>query len=425
MSVNDTACSPTGTCVILDGAFTNGTDYVAQYDPNYPVPLWRSRIELSFICIFNTMSLVVISARLWYRWRKIRRFRGDDRWILTAGLFLIPYYASQIGCNVFGSALHMQNVPEWWRSYHWHFTFGWAGYYIVISCIKMSVCFCFLHILPTHFRGLRYFVWTLCAVIFSLMLAMALSWWLACEPFDSNFVWAINSTECINYDIFRWLWVGFSIPIDIILVTIPLQILKRAKLRVHERKLLKWIFSSTLMGTLILTAGIYGVWETRTAEADDPFYHEAAFLMMTDVEIFMYAVGASLPVLSRYLVQRADPGPGAHPHNSNFSSWARYIPNFFPDTNQTGHTADNLVELETNPDFSRRRHDSGTSYTSGVPSSKPSRANSGAVDFKEFLEGDPDVERGKAQTEIRLNMGTEQQVLKDYVTQNNVIGKGW
>jgi len=56
MSVNDTACSPTGTCVILDGAFTNGTDYVAQYDPNYPVPLWRSRIELSFICIFNTMS---------------------------------------------------------------------------------------------------------------------------------------------------------------------------------------------------------------------------------------------------------------------------------------------------------------------------------------------------------------------------------
>jgi hypothetical protein len=130
-------------------------------------------------------------------------------------------------------------------------------------------------------------------------------------------------------------------------------------------------------------------------------------------------------VLSRYLVQRADPGPGAHPHNSNFSSWARYIPNFFPDTNQTGHTADNLVELETNPDFSRRRHDSGTSYTSGVPSSKPSRANSGAVDFKEFLEGDPDVERGKAQTEIRLNMGTEQQVLKDYVTKNNVIGKGW
>ncbi len=51
---------------------------------------------------------------------------------------------------------------------------------------------------------------------------------------------------------FKAVWVGFSIPIDIILVTIPLQILKRAKLRVHERKLLKWIFSSTLMGTLIL-----------------------------------------------------------------------------------------------------------------------------------------------------------------------------
>lgn len=47
-------------------------------------------------------------------------------------------------------------------------------------------------------------------------------------------------------------WVGFSIPIDLVLVTIPLQILKRAKLRDHERKLLKMIFCATLLGTAIL-----------------------------------------------------------------------------------------------------------------------------------------------------------------------------
>ena len=41
--------------------------------------------------------------------------------------------------------------------------------------------------------------------------------------------------------------------------------------------------------------GIFGVWETRTQQADDPFYHEIAFIMMTDVEIFMYALGASFP----------------------------------------------------------------------------------------------------------------------------------
>jgi hypothetical protein len=56
MSVNDTTCSPTGTCYILDGAFTNGTFFDAQYDPNFPVPIWRPRLELAFIIIFNSMS---------------------------------------------------------------------------------------------------------------------------------------------------------------------------------------------------------------------------------------------------------------------------------------------------------------------------------------------------------------------------------
>lgn len=40
--------------------------------------------------------------------------------------------------------------------------------------------------------------------------------------------------------------------IDLVLVTIPLQLLKRAKLQVHERKLLKMIFSATLLGTITL-----------------------------------------------------------------------------------------------------------------------------------------------------------------------------
>jgi hypothetical protein len=41
--------------------------------------------------------------------------------------------------------------------------------------------------------------------------------------------------------------------------------------------------------------GIYGVYETRTSEANDGFYQEAVFMMMSDIEIFMYTLGASLP----------------------------------------------------------------------------------------------------------------------------------
>lgn len=64
---------------------------------------------------------------------------------------------------------------------------------------------------------------------------------------------------------------------------------------------------------------------------------------MCDIEILMYALGASFPgfyphhtrfseadrkiVLSRYIVQRIDPGPTEQ--HLNFTSWARQIPDFF------------------------------------------------------------------------------------------------
>lgn len=65
----------------------------------------------------------------------------------------------------------------------------------------------------------------------------------------------VSSTECFfstREMLIGVVWVGFSIPIDLVLVTIPLQILKRAKLKDHERRLLKMIFCATLLGTAIL-----------------------------------------------------------------------------------------------------------------------------------------------------------------------------
>ena len=41
--------------------------------------------------------------------------------------------------------------------------------------------------------------------------------------------------------------------------------------------------------------GIYGVFETRVTESNEGFYHETAFIMMNDIEILMYVVGASFP----------------------------------------------------------------------------------------------------------------------------------
>jgi hypothetical protein len=123
MALNNTACSPTSNCTILDGAFTNGTVFVAQYDPSAAVPHWHQRMELATICVFNSLTckqtpsmspmspmpitsfylapvqplivgllstnkdtVMVIIARLWYRRRKMKRFKGDDKWMIVAGV---------------------------------------------------------------------------------------------------------------------------------------------------------------------------------------------------------------------------------------------------------------------------------------------------------------------------------------------------
>ncbi|KUJ16976.1 uncharacterized protein LY89DRAFT_68688 [Mollisia scopiformis] len=292
---NDTSCSPSGTCVILTGTVTNGTDFVAQYDPSAAAPHWHSRMELATIIVCNSLSFIVIVSRVWYRWTKLKRFRGDDRWMLFAALILLPFTASQIGTNAYGSGLYMRNVPKSWRPMHWHFMLGWVGYYIVVTSIKLSVCFCFLQILTIHHKSSTYCVYGLCTLIASLGLTMSFSWLFDCSPFLSNFVWSIQTNTCINYDIFRYLWIGVSIPIDLAILSVPVQFLKRLKLRTHERRILKMVFAATLLGTITCAIGIYGAFETRTAEGNNAFYQETAFVMMCDIEILMYTLGASFP----------------------------------------------------------------------------------------------------------------------------------
>ncbi|KAH9221283.1 hypothetical protein DL95DRAFT_382165 [Leptodontidium sp. 2 PMI_412] len=351
---NNTSCSPTGNCTILVGAKTNGTFYVAQYDPNYPAPFWHQRMELATICVCNSLTLILIAARLIYRWRKFKRLKGDDIWMAVAGVFLSALFASQIGANMYGSGLHMQNVKKAWRPWHWRFTIGFSAYYIVVSCIKLSVCFCFLQILTYNLKSLRYCVYGLCMIIASLGMVCTFPWVFGCSPFLSNFLWSVTMESCVNYDIFRWLWISVSVPIDLVIMSVPLRILNRVRLRVHEKRILQMVFCATLLGTIACLVGIYGSFKTRTVETNDLYYNEVAFIMMNDIEVFAYTLGASFPVLSRYIVAKTDPGP--EPTHANFSSWARYIPDFFHSSSHQPKTVTTNGHHIHAPHHSRSHH---------------------------------------------------------------------
>jgi hypothetical protein len=85
------------------------------------------------------LSLMIFSSSWWYILlaRSVRIYLGAAyicKMCLNGGESIIGMWVSL-------NLAKMRNHTDGTK-----FMFGWAGYYIVTSCIKLSVCYCFLHI---------------------------------------------------------------------------------------------------------------------------------------------------------------------------------------------------------------------------------------------------------------------------------------
>jgi len=259
-----------------------------------------------------------------------------------------------------------------------------------------------------------------------------------CQPFLSNFVWSIQSNSCINYDILRWLWVGLSIPIDFAILSIPLEILKKTKLPPIENRVLKMVFAANLLGTITCVLGIYGVYENRANEAADEFYQETIFIMLNDIEILMYALGASFPVLSRWLVAKAG-SSGWRSTDTYGSWWKRYLPNIVSSMairtrksqrSQVTAAHTNLdkpffVNPQNRSDISASVQKGADYYMSDITSYSPSKPK----DMSK-VHGTPDEEWGRSMwidTVVSVSRESESNdpILRDGKNTAQVIGQGW
>lgn len=131
---------------------------------------------------------------------------------------------------------------------------------------------------------------------------------------------------------------------------------------------------------------------------------------MNDIEILMYALGASFPVLSKYIVQRVDPGPSAQ--HLNFTSWARAIPDFFAP--QSSHQRSIrpsahdqtifAVELQSvKQDVDQCEQEVGMDMDKAGPAESCRSGTTGASGSGPDSLFDPDLEKGRlvpVQTEV-------------------------
>ncbi len=72
-----------------------------------------------------------------------------------------------------------------------------------------------------------------------------------CLVVASNFVYGATSEWCLDLDVARYIWLGVSILIDLIITWIPLEIIRHTRLRTYERRILFAAFSANLLGTIV------------------------------------------------------------------------------------------------------------------------------------------------------------------------------
>ena len=155
---------------------------------------------------------------------------------------------------------------------------------------------------------LRRLIYALCTVTLSLGLGTSLAQLLQCLPLISNFVWSVPQTSCFDLDIPRFTWIGVSVFIDLCFLAIPFAILHGTRIQQHEKRVLFLVFAGNFLGTIVCIVSIYSAYETRSSlQYFDLAYTQTAFATTNDVEILFYTLGASLPVLSPFLVARWKP----------------------------------------------------------------------------------------------------------------------
>ncbi|KAF3214150.1 hypothetical protein TWF679_005016 [Orbilia oligospora] len=77
---NGTAYSWVGT-----GRTENMLFACTPYDPDVYAPLWYNRLGLVIVCISNSLAIIAIALRTYFRWRKLKKFGKDDWWLVAAG----------------------------------------------------------------------------------------------------------------------------------------------------------------------------------------------------------------------------------------------------------------------------------------------------------------------------------------------------
>ncbi|KAF9737711.1 integral membrane protein [Paraphaeosphaeria minitans] len=251
---------------------------------------------------FTITSFLVVALRTYARSRILRNFGKDDAFMIGAFIFTLGYLVCiwvmrDNGMGYSGKVLILNQRTTLIQT-----TLAiQILYYLLIACVKISICFCYLRIAPDKYfarlvKGTIYSLATFCVICVIVCLAQCISlrqMW--------NFT-EISLGTCVNTTALFYTTSSINIITDIWIVVLPIRTLLKIRRPNREKFDLVFAFGLGVFSTIASIVRLHAI--RIYTESTDPFYDSVPINLWSIIEVNIGIWCASIPSLRIILIRR-------------------------------------------------------------------------------------------------------------------------
>ncbi|KAF2448177.1 hypothetical protein P171DRAFT_428288 [Karstenula rhodostoma CBS 690.94] len=251
---------------------------------------------------FTITSFLVVALRTYVRSRIVRNFGKDDAFMIVAFVFTLGYLVciwigSDNGMGYSGKVLELYQMRTLVQA-----TLAiQILYYVLVACVKISICFCYLRIAADkHFarlvKGTIYFIATFGVIGVIVCLTQ-------CIPLHQmwNFT-GVPLGTCVNTTAFFYTTSSINIITDIWIIALPIPTLLKIQRANREKLGLIFVFGLGVFSTISSIVRLHSI--RIYTQSSDPFYDSVPINLWSMIEVNIGIWCASIPSLRILLIRR-------------------------------------------------------------------------------------------------------------------------
>ncbi|KAG8631814.1 hypothetical protein KVT40_000954 [Elsinoe batatas] len=251
--------------------------------------------------VFLILTFLVVTARLYTRFKQGLLLLADDWIILLATLFAETLGVLMILCSAAGFGKHIADLdPDTIRKTLKYFFVSQIFYKLSISCTKLSILAFYRRLFFIHTR-FRKACNILMVVVTAWIVAALFSTVFQCTPVPYAYDKRIKGGHCINLSASWYANATFNIISDFVITLLPMPVISKLQMKTREKFMLCGLFALGFLvcGTSILRATTISI----TGSAADRTWHSIDSSMWSVVEANLAIIGSCMPILKKPLTR--------------------------------------------------------------------------------------------------------------------------